>query len=62
MAKRPRQRQKRCDRCNQLDALLYRVQLDATGQWQFVCDGCWPQVREANPHYLYGGTWKATKR
>ncbi|MEM9004419.1 MAG: hypothetical protein AAGE59_12955 [Cyanobacteria bacterium P01_F01_bin.86] len=57
-----RTREKTCDRCSAPASTLYRVRLDASGQWQFVCDRCWPTVRKDNPHYAYGGTWKARKR
>ncbi|MGF1457664.1 MAG: hypothetical protein ACFBSG_01415 [Leptolyngbyaceae cyanobacterium] len=57
-----RLRQKACDRCQRTASTLYRVQTDATKTWQFVCDRCWPLIRENNPHYGYGGTWKARKR
>jgi len=57
-----RQRQKLCSGCGQAKPVLYRVQLDALGQWQFVCAICWPQLSQDNPHYVYGGTWKAKKR
>ncbi|MGK7905644.1 MAG: hypothetical protein AB4040_00230 [Synechococcus sp.] len=55
-------REKSCDCCNTKAPVLYRVQLDTSGEWSFVCDRCWPTVRENNPHYHYGGTWKASKR
>jgi hypothetical protein len=57
-----RVRQKQCDRCQGFAAQLYRVQLDASREWQFVCDRCWPKIRDNNPYYTYGGTWKARKR
>ncbi|MGK7913082.1 MAG: hypothetical protein AB4050_16635 [Synechococcus sp.] len=57
-----RTREKHCDRCQSLSSKLYRVQHDASGRWVFVCDCCWPEVRDRNPHYTYGGTWKAKKR
>ncbi|MGF1493552.1 MAG: hypothetical protein ACFBSC_14075 [Microcoleaceae cyanobacterium] len=41
---------------------LYRVQYDSSGQWHFVCQECWSKVQPNNPHYVYGGTWKAKKR
>ncbi len=55
-------REKICDRCYQPGLILYRVQIDETGEWKFICDRCWPDVRHGNPHYTYGGTWKARKR
>ncbi|WP_110985555.1 hypothetical protein [Acaryochloris thomasi] len=57
-----RKREKDCDRCCKSANTLYRVQFDESGQWQFVCDLCWSIVRQNNPHYVYGGTWKAHKK
>ena len=57
-----RLREKQCDRCQILAAVLYRVQIDVSGHWQFVCDACWAIVQKDNPDYVYGGTWKARKR
>jgi hypothetical protein len=57
-----RGREKTCDRCSTPAPRLYRVQLDESGQWVFVCDRCFPEVSQNNPHYTYGGTWKAKKR
>ncbi|MEM1279534.1 MAG: hypothetical protein AAF827_01695 [Cyanobacteria bacterium P01_D01_bin.6] len=57
-----RVREKHCDRCQTQATVLYRVQIDASGRWQFVCDACWPIVQTDNPNYVYGGTWKARKR
>jgi hypothetical protein len=39
---------------------LFRVQKDASKQWTFLCQICCEQS-QANPHYKYGGTWKARK-
>ncbi|MBD1870874.1 hypothetical protein H6F95_26950 [Cyanobacteria bacterium FACHB-471] len=57
-----RQRIKSCDRCTQPAPVLYRVQIDESGDWLFVCDRCFPTVSHNNPYYTYGGTWKAKKR
>jgi hypothetical protein len=57
-----RGREKTCDRCATPALRLYRVQVDESGQWVFVCDRCFPSVSQNNPHYTYGGTWKAKKR
>ncbi|MBD2094136.1 hypothetical protein H6F90_03085 [Trichocoleus sp. FACHB-591] len=55
-------RVKLCDRCANSAAVLYRVKLDESEQWRFVCDRCWPEVSQGNSFYVYGGTWKAQKR
>lgn len=57
-----RDRQKLCDRCQRLAPVLYRAQIDTSREWQFICDACYPEVSQHNPHYIYGGTWKAKKR
>ncbi|MEL7083832.1 MAG: hypothetical protein AAGM36_04970 [Cyanobacteria bacterium J06597_1] len=57
-----RTREKNCDRCQSTASVFYRVQFDASGQWMFVCDRCWSTIRDDNPHYTYGGTWKSKKR
>ena len=56
-----RSRQKECDRCTGLHSILYRVKQDSSGGWSFVCRDCWAIVQRNNPHYVYGGTWKARK-
>ncbi|MBE9179424.1 hypothetical protein IQ268_12710 [Oculatella sp. LEGE 06141] len=55
-------RQKQCDRCSDSPSVLYRVQMDESGQWFFVCDRCLPTLKDNNSAYRYGGTWKAKKR
>ncbi|MEL6470339.1 MAG: hypothetical protein AAFQ74_11480 [Cyanobacteria bacterium J06623_4] len=53
---------KPCDRCQQPVKIRYRVQYDASQTWALICPVCWHQVRPNNPHYRYGGTWKARRR
>jgi hypothetical protein len=38
------------------------VRHDASEEWVFVCEHCWPNLRQGNPYYVYGGTWKANKK
>ncbi|NJL39072.1 MAG: hypothetical protein HC899_21720 [Leptolyngbyaceae cyanobacterium SM1_4_3] len=57
-----RSRIKLCDRCTRSAPVLYRVQIDESRGWVFICDRCFPTVSQDNPHYTYGGTWKARKR
>ncbi|MGB3533891.1 MAG: hypothetical protein WBA13_10285 [Microcoleaceae cyanobacterium] len=54
-------RQKRCAFCQEFKSVLYRVQYDPSQQWVFVCQNCWKTINPDNPHYVYGGTWKAQK-
>jgi hypothetical protein len=58
----PRQREKCCDLCAAIVPVLFRVQTDATQQWQLICQICQAKASSNNPHYHYGGTWKAKKR
>ncbi|TVQ18615.1 MAG: hypothetical protein EA367_14100 [Leptolyngbya sp. DLM2.Bin15] len=58
---RHRERQKSCDRCQQVQATLYRVQWIKSQMWQFVCSDCWSSLRH-HDNYRYGGTWKSKKR
>lgn len=53
------QGQKPCDRCQAVVALRYRIQHNAEGTWELVCPACWKTLSQDNPHYRYGGTWKA---
>ncbi|NEQ25254.1 MAG: hypothetical protein F6K28_40520 [Microcoleus sp. SIO2G3] len=55
-------RSKDCAVCHQFSAVLYRVKYEEDGDWTFVCNNCWSSVSQDNPHYLYGGTWKAKKK
>jgi hypothetical protein len=55
-------REKKCDRCQLTADVLYRVRVDKSGDWQFMCDRCWQLLDLSNPDYVYGGTWKARKR
>jgi len=53
---------KSCARCNNLVALRYRIQYQENGAWVLVCPHCWQAVSQDNPHYRYGGTWKAKRK
>lgn len=55
-------RVKYCSRCQQIALVLYRIQYDESGEWVFVCERCWSSLSQDNPHYVYGGTWKAQKK
>lgn len=55
-------RVKSCDRCSLTVPILYRVKDKEDGQWFFICDDCLPIVKQNNPFYTYGGTWKAQKK
>lgn len=52
---------KPCAKCGQPTEVAYRVRLDATRAWVFVCPACLLGVKVGNPHYTYGGTWKGSR-
>ena len=51
-----------CERCEKTNDVLYRVRIDESKQWIFVCPDCLEQVKLGNRLYQYGGTWKSKKR
>lgn len=53
---------KRCDRCNDLADIRYRIQYQPQADWILACRNCWQNLSQDNPYYRYGGTWKAKKR
>lgn len=53
---------KPCDRCQTPVKIRYRIQYTAEAEWFLICPACWHEVRPNNPHYRYGGTWKARRR
>lgn len=63
MARHTKQLEPRpCQRCAAAVLKLTRIQHDASGRWLLVCDACWPDLSRDNPHYTYGGVWRAAKR
>ncbi|MEO0529634.1 MAG: hypothetical protein AAF266_03550 [Planctomycetota bacterium] len=57
-----RTRTKACDRCETVADTLFRCRYTEAGDWRFICPKCLDSVRNGNPHYQYGGTWKSKKR
>lgn len=55
-------RTKACQRCSKTEDTLYRVRLDESRLWSFVCRNCLEIIKPGNQHYQYGGTWKSKKR
>ncbi|MFN9436772.1 MAG: hypothetical protein ACK6DC_17770 [Planctomycetota bacterium] len=55
-------RTKACQRCQRTDDTLYRVRVDESRTWIFVCSACLEIVKPGNPLYQSGGTWKSKKR
>lgn len=50
---------KPCALCQAPSPLCYRIQYRAAADWVLVCPACQQRHRQNNPHYRYGGTWKA---
>lgn len=51
-------RQKFCALCDMDSNTMYRVIYRQGDGWIFVCKQCLLNVKNNNPHYKYGGTWK----
>ena len=52
-------REKHCEICKNSFSTMFRVQYKPNKNWSFVCEPCLISVKQNNPHYKYGGTWKA---
>ena len=44
---------------NKDSTIMYRVQIDTTKKWVFICKSCLNHLKPGNKSYRYGGTWKA---
>lgn len=56
----PRSRQaKPCDLCQTPALVRYRIQCSPAADWVLACPTCQTTHSQDNPHYRYGGTWKA---
>ncbi len=51
-------RTKECSICETFFTTLYRIQYRQPKAWVFACESCLKEVKENNPFYRYGGTWK----
>ena len=49
---------KLCPNCNREFSLMYRVKIDQSKNWYFLCKNCTEINKEKNQFYVYGGTWK----
>jgi len=38
--------------------LMFRVKLDTSKNWYFLCKECTEESKANNTNYAYGGTWK----
>lgn len=60
--KRDRQpKTKDCLQCGRPTEVAYRIRWDQTRRWGFVCPDCIHPLKDGNPHYTYGGTWKGSR-
>jgi hypothetical protein len=50
-----------CAVCRAETDVAYRVRMNATRLWVFICYACLDRVKPGNPHYVYGGTWKSSR-
>jgi hypothetical protein len=57
----PTDKTKTCSVCKVETSVAYRVRIDATRTWVFICYACLDTVKPGNPHYVYGGTWKGSR-
>ncbi|MGK0412670.1 MAG: hypothetical protein ACJA1B_000869 [Polaribacter sp.] len=49
---------KYCEICKKDFSTMYRIQYKLPKKWIFACKECLLEVKEGNPNYIYGGTWK----
>ena len=52
-------KKKNCDQCAKDATIMYRVQIDTTKKWIFICKSGLNYLKPRNKSYRYGGTWKA---
>ena len=52
-------KKKNCKHCAKDATIMYRVQIDTTKKWVFICKSCLNHLKPGNKSYRYGGTWKA---
>ena len=50
---------KYCHICKAQKNTMFRVKLDSSKNWYFLCKDCTEENKSKNSHYIYGGTWKA---
>lgn len=49
-----------CTDCDENHLILYRIQIEKSGKWFFVCKNC-IEKHQPKPHYRYGGTWNGKR-
>ena len=51
-------REKQCEICKASFTTMFRIKYKPIKNWVFACESCLSSVKENNPFYRYGGTWK----
>jgi len=51
-------RKKTCDKCGLKDIIMFRVKIDLSKKWIFLCKKCTDYSKKNNHNHTYGGTWK----
>lgn len=49
-----------CDTCKIEETVMYRIQIEKSKAWIFVCKSCCEKHKNLE-HYKYGGTWKGSR-
>lgn len=49
---------KTCHHCKNDFNIMFRVRIDSTKHWYFLCENCTKKNKLKNTYYRYGGTWK----
>ena len=49
---------KDCKVCKSSHSLLFRVKINSSKEWYFLCKKCTEENKRDNKYYRYGGTWK----
>ena len=51
-------KEKKCHKCFTIKNTLFRVKIDRSKNWYFLCRTCTEKEILKNENYIYGGTWK----
>jgi hypothetical protein len=47
-----------CKFCDKDFSAMFRIRYNVKKEWVFCCKNCLINIKEKNPYYVYGGTWK----
>ena len=50
-------KKKTCYKCGLADLIMFRVKIDTSKKWVFLCKKCTEYNKKNNHNYIYGGTW-----